>query len=114
MIYMILYQNIVLPMLIYNSQEVHTSPAIRRNFKPLHCYALNIAMLHILFLKIIICINGYKPVPDIHHQWLSIPEYLQKMFKSMHMQVIVVHVAKIFLTSTVFFGTVKEYVAIMK
>ena len=114
MIYRILYQNIVLRTLIYNSQEVYTSPTKRRNFKPRHCYALNIAMLNILFLKIIIYINVYKPVPDIHHQWLSIPEYLKKMFKSMHMQVIVINVAKIFLTSTVFFGTVKEYVAIMK
>ena len=30
----------------------------------------------------------YKPVTDILHQWLSITEYLHKMFKSMHMQVI--------------------------
>ena len=30
--------------------------------------------------------NVYKPVTDILHQWLNIPEYLHKMFKSMHMQ----------------------------
>ena len=29
----------------------------------------------------------YKPVTDILHQWLSIPEYLHKMFKTMHIQV---------------------------
>ena len=34
----------------------------------------------------------YKPVTDILHQWLSIPEYLHKMFKSMHMQVIVIEI----------------------
>ena len=34
----------------------------------------------------------YKPVTDILHQWLSIPEYLHKMFKSMHMQVIVMEI----------------------
>ena len=34
----------------------------------------------------------YKPVTDILHQWLSIPEYLHKMFKSMHMQIIVVEI----------------------
>ena len=34
----------------------------------------------------------YKPVSDIQHQWLSIPEYLHKMFKSMHMQVIVIEI----------------------
>ena len=33
----------------------------------------------------------YKPVTDILHQWLSIPEYLQ-MFKSMRMQVIVIEI----------------------
>ena len=27
----------------------------------------------------------YNHVTDILHQWLSIPEYLHKMFKSMHM-----------------------------
>ena len=32
----------------------------------------------------------YKPVTDILHQWLSIQEYLRRMFKSMHMQVIVI------------------------
>ena len=32
----------------------------------------------------------YKPVSDILHQWLSIPEYLHKMFKSMDMQVIII------------------------
>ena len=30
----------------------------------------------------------YKPVTGILHQWLSILEYLHKMFRSMHMQVI--------------------------
>ena len=34
----------------------------------------------------------YKPVTDILHQWLSIPEYLHKMFKSMRMQVIVIEI----------------------
>ena len=34
----------------------------------------------------------YKPVTDILHQWLSIPEYLHKMFKSMHMQVIIIEI----------------------
>ena len=34
----------------------------------------------------------YKPVTDILHQWLSIKEYLHKMFKSMHMQVIVIEI----------------------
>ena len=34
----------------------------------------------------------YKPFTDILHQWLSIPEYLHKMFKSMHMQVIVIDI----------------------
>ena len=34
----------------------------------------------------------YKPVTDILHQWLSIPEHLLKMFKSMHMQVIVIEI----------------------
>ena len=29
----------------------------------------------------------YKPITDILHQWLSIPEYIHKMFKSMHVQV---------------------------
>ena len=29
----------------------------------------------------------YRPVTDILHQWLSIPEYLHKMFKSMYTQV---------------------------
>ena len=32
----------------------------------------------------------YKPVTDILHQWLSIPEYLYKMFKLVHLQVIVI------------------------
>ena len=30
----------------------------------------------------------YKPVTDILHQWLSIPEYLHKILKSLYMQVI--------------------------
>ena len=34
----------------------------------------------------------YKPVTDVLHQRLSIPEYLHKMFKSMHMQVIVIEI----------------------
>ena len=34
----------------------------------------------------------YKSVTDTLHQWLSIPEYLHKMFKSMHMQVIVIEI----------------------
>ena len=34
----------------------------------------------------------YKPVTDKLHQWLSIPEHLLKMFKSMHMQVIVIEI----------------------
>ena len=34
----------------------------------------------------------YKPVTDILHQWLSISEYLQKIFKSMHMLVIVIEI----------------------
>ena len=34
----------------------------------------------------------YKPVTDILRQWLSIPECLHKMFKSMHMQVIVIEI----------------------
>ena len=34
----------------------------------------------------------YKPITDILHQWLSIPEYLLKKFKSMHMQVIVIEI----------------------
>ena len=48
----------------------------------------------------------YKPVTDILHQWLNIPEYLHKMFKSMHMQVS--HRNKCllqrFLTPTAFLG----------
>ena len=36
------------------------------------------------------CADVYKPVTDILHQWLSSHEYLHKMFKSMHMQVIVI------------------------
>ena len=31
-----------------------------------------------------------KPVTDILHQWLSIPEYLHKMFKFIHIQVKVI------------------------
>ena len=34
----------------------------------------------------------YKHVTDILRQRLSIPEYLHKMFKSMHMQVIVIEI----------------------
>ena len=34
----------------------------------------------------------YKPVTDILHQWLNIPEYAHKMFKSMQMQVIVIEI----------------------
>ena len=34
----------------------------------------------------------YNPITDILHQWLSIPEYLHKMFKSMHMQVIIIEI----------------------
>ena len=34
----------------------------------------------------------YKPVTDVLHQWLSIQEYLHKMFKSMHIQVIVLKI----------------------
>ena len=30
----------------------------------------------------------FNPVTNILHKWLSMPEYLHKMFKSMHMQVI--------------------------
>ena len=74
-------------------------------------------MLLILFLKIIICINGCRcRCLDVLHQWLSIPEYLHKMFKSMHMQVIVIEINAFlqrFLTSPVFVGTVKEYVSII-
>ena len=36
--------------------------------------------------------DAYKPVTDILHQWLSIPEYLHKMFKSMHIQVKVIEI----------------------
>ena len=34
----------------------------------------------------------FKPATDIMRQWLSIPEYPHKMFKSMHMQVIVIEI----------------------
>ena len=34
----------------------------------------------------------YNAVTDILHQLLSIPEYLHKMFKSMHMHVIVIEI----------------------
>ena len=34
----------------------------------------------------------YNPVTDILHQWLSIQEYLHKMFKLMHIQVIVIEI----------------------
>ena len=34
----------------------------------------------------------YKPATDILHQWLSIPEYLHKMFRSMHMQVKIIEI----------------------
>ena len=34
----------------------------------------------------------YKYVTDILHQWPSIPEYLHKMFRSMHLQVIVIEI----------------------
>ena len=34
----------------------------------------------------------YKPVTDVLHGWISIPEYLHKMFKSMHMKVIVIEI----------------------
>ena len=59
----------------------------------------------------------YKHVTDILHQWLSIPEYLHKMFKSMHMQVIVKEInafCKQFSHQLSFLRTVKEYVSIMK
>ena len=36
--------------------------------------------------------DDYKPVTDVLHQWHSIPEYLHKVFKSMHMQVIVIEI----------------------
>ena len=39
-----------------------------------------------------VCTDVYKLVTDILHQWLSIQEYLHKMFKSMHMQVIVIQI----------------------
>ena len=32
----------------------------------------------------------YKPITAILRQWLCIPEYLHKMFKTMHVQVIVI------------------------
>ena len=58
----------------------------------------------------------YKSVTDILHQRLSIPEY--QMFKSMHMQVIIIEInafCRDFSHQlTVFFGTVKEYVSMMK
>ena len=59
----------------------------------------------------------YKHVTDILQQWLSIPEYLHKMFKSMHMQVIVIEInafCKQLSHQLSFLGTVKEYVLIMK
>ena len=64
--------------------------------------------------------DDYKYVTDILYQWLSIPEYLHKMFKSMHMQVIVIDInafCKNFSHQLSFFfwgGTVTEYVSIMK
>ena len=53
----------------------------------------------------------YKPVTDMLRQWLIIPEYLHKMFKSMHMQVIVIEIIS---HISYLFGTVKEHVSIMK
>ena len=55
----------------------------------------------------------YKPVTDILHQWHGIPKYLHKMFKSMHMQVIVIVIeinafCKDFSHQLSFFGTVKS------
>ena len=53
----------------------------------------------------------YKYVTDILHQWLNIPEYLHKMFKSMHMQVIVIDMnafCKDFSYQLSLLGTVKE------
>ena len=38
------------------------------------------------------CADVYKHVTDILHQWLSIQEYLHKMFKSMRMQVMVIEI----------------------
>ena len=34
----------------------------------------------------------YKHVTDLLHQCLSIPEYLHKLFKLLHMQVIVIEI----------------------
>ena len=31
--------------------------------------------------------DEYKPVSDILHRWLNIPEYIHKIFKSMHMHI---------------------------
>ena len=45
-----------------------------------------------------------KPVTDKLHQWLSIPEYLPKMFKSMQMQVIVLEKCKDFSHQLSFLG----------
>ena len=55
----------------------------------------------------------YKPVTDILHQWLSIPEYLHKIIKSMHMQVIEINAFCKDFSHQLSFGTVKEYVLIM-
>ena len=85
---MILYQNIVLRMLIYNSKEVYTSSAIQRNFKPRHCYALTIAMLLIIFLKTILCMymcKAEKPhlgdIVEIRGLWIyrTVADILQKL-----------------------------------
>ena len=36
--------------------------------------------------------DACKPVTDILHQWLSIQEYLHKMFKLMYMQGIIIEI----------------------
>ena len=51
----------------------------------------------------------YKPVTVILHQWFSIPvdRYLHKMFKSMHMQIIVIEInAKISHINCLFWDSV--------
>ena len=63
--------------------------------------------------------DAYKPVTDILHQWLSIPEYLHKILESMHIlvQVIVIETnafCKDFSHQLSLLGTMKEYASIMK
>ena len=81
----------------FTKAKKHRVLSYKEIFQLHHCFTLNIAIFaYLIFIcncmhKWLLIQVSIMTVTDIIlHQWLSIPEYLHKKSKSMHIKVIVI------------------------